>query len=251
VHKLEHQEILVVGGSRGLGLGVVEALSARGARLTVLARERAPLAALAERLGVRVVVGDATSAELPQAMLRELAPAVVVLNAGLAPPMESIDTQSWEDFSAVWNHDVRAGLHWVQAALRTPLARGSRVLLSASGAALHGSPLSGGYAGAKRMLWFMADYANAFARERDLAIHFQVLVPRQMVGGTGVGDAGAHAYAAKKRIAASEFLASFGAPMSPRTYGELVAQLLEDPACDAGTAFAFKGDTGLSSLDPT
>jgi NAD(P)-dependent dehydrogenase (short-subunit alcohol dehydrogenase family) len=53
--------------------------------------------------------------------------------------------------------DVKAGLYWLQAALNLPLKPGSRVLVVSSGAAQNGSPLSGGYAGAKRMLWFMAN----------------------------------------------------------------------------------------------
>jgi NAD(P)-dependent dehydrogenase (short-subunit alcohol dehydrogenase family) len=245
---LEGQRILVAGGSRGLGLGVVEALVARKAAVTVVARNRAQLAELRSRLGVAVVPGDVTDPALPGALLRELAPHVVVLNAGVPPPMASIHSQSWEDFSAVWNHDVKAGLHWIQAALGSPLAPGGRMLLTASGAALHGSPLSGGYAGAKRMLWFMADYANAAARERELGLHFQVLVPRQMVGGTGTGDAGSTAYAAKKGISPTEFLAGFGEPMPPRTYGELVAELLTAPRYASGTAFGLKG-TAISALD--
>jgi len=246
---LEEQTILVAGGSRGLGLGVVEALVARRARVTVLGRDPGRLHALEQRLGVRGVVGDVTDPALAHALLRDLAPKIVVLNAGLPPPMAPIHTQGWEEFSAVWNHDVKAGLFWVQAAVRTPLAPGSRVLLTSSGAAIHGSPLSGGYAGAKRMLWFMADYANGLAKELGLDIHFQVLVPRQMVGETGTGDAGATAYAKKHNISTQEFLARFGAPMPPRAYGELVADLLANPDQASGTAFALKGETGISSLD--
>jgi hypothetical protein len=33
--------------------------------------------------------------------------------------------------------------------------------VGSSGAAVNGSPMSGGYAGAKRMLWMMAKYASA------------------------------------------------------------------------------------------
>ena len=36
---LEDKTIVVTGGSRGLGLGLVEALVAQGARVTVVARE--------------------------------------------------------------------------------------------------------------------------------------------------------------------------------------------------------------------
>ena len=47
--------------------------------------------------------------------------------------------------------------------------------------------MSGGYAGAKRMLWIMANYAKD-RREKRLGIHFQAIVPLQIIGGTGVGD---------------------------------------------------------------
>ena len=40
---LERQRVLVTGGSRGLGVGVLEALVARGAEVTVLARGATPL----------------------------------------------------------------------------------------------------------------------------------------------------------------------------------------------------------------
>ena len=42
---------LVTGGSRGLGLGLVEALVNQGARVTVVARDQAALAAVKQRLG--------------------------------------------------------------------------------------------------------------------------------------------------------------------------------------------------------
>ena len=46
---------VVTGGSRGLGLGVVEALVDQGAKVTVVARGQAALAAVKQRLGVAVI----------------------------------------------------------------------------------------------------------------------------------------------------------------------------------------------------
>ena len=43
---LAQQRMLIVGGSRGLGLGVMQALMARHANVTVMARDSAGLAAL-------------------------------------------------------------------------------------------------------------------------------------------------------------------------------------------------------------
>ncbi len=109
--------------------------------------------------------------------------------------MGRLDQLSWADFTAPWETDVKGSLYWMQAALNLPLEPGSRVLVGSSGAAQNGSPLSGGYAGAKRMLWFMARYANGVSEQKALGIRFQAIVPQQMVGGTGTGDAGSQAYA--------------------------------------------------------
>ena len=77
--------------------------------------------------------------------------------------------------------------------------------------------MSGGYAGAKRMLWIMAKYANAYARAMGME-------PEQ-------------------------FLARFGAPLPPREFGEKVVSLLDDPTYAEGVAFGLKGDTGITVLD--
>ncbi|MGO7675768.1 short-chain dehydrogenase, partial [Rhizobium ruizarguesonis] len=75
--------------------------------------------------------------------------------------------------------------------------------------------MSGGYGGSKRMLWFMAKYANGVSQEKNLDIRFQAIVPRMMILGTGTGDAAAGAYASSLVITPEEFFARFGAPMPP------------------------------------
>ena len=50
---LKDKNIVVTGGSRGLGLGLVEALVAHGARVTVVARDAVALAAVHARLASR------------------------------------------------------------------------------------------------------------------------------------------------------------------------------------------------------
>ena len=249
MHTLENQPVLITGGSRGLGLGLAEALVERKARVTVLARDRAALLEAKRRLGVDVIAGDATDPELARSVLRELHPAVVVLNAGVVPAMAPLHEQTWEGFSGAWNNDVKAGFHWIQAALQLPLAPGSRVLVGSSGAAIAGSPLSGGYAGAKRMLWLMAGYANGVSAELGLGIRFQALLPRQIIAETQLGRAAAEAYARRKGVTLEDFLAGFGKPMPPRQYGAHVVSILTDPAHASATAFALRGDTGIQALD--
>jgi NAD(P)-dependent dehydrogenase (short-subunit alcohol dehydrogenase family) len=246
---LENQLALVTGGSSGLGLGIVEALVAAKANVVVVARDAQRLAEVERRLGVTTIAGDIANAGFADSLLRELHPGVLVLNAGAHPAMGPLHEQTWEGFSRVWNTDVKAGFHWLQAALRLPLARGSRVLIGSSGAAVNGSPMSGGYAGAKRMLWLMASYANGISAEQDLGIRFQAIVPMQMLAAGGVGRAGAEAYARRKGITPEAFLANFGKPMSAREFGDHVVQILVDPQHETAPAFALKGDFGIRALE--
>jgi NAD(P)-dependent dehydrogenase (short-subunit alcohol dehydrogenase family) len=246
---LKDKSIVVTGGSRGLGLGLVEALVEQGAKVTVVARDPAALAAVKQRLGVAVIAADVTDQEAAQRILADVRPDVLVLNAGTPPRMGRLDQLSWADFTATWETDVKAGLYWIQAALNLPLAPGARVLVGSSGAAQQGSPLSGGYAGAKRMLWLMAKYANGVAEQKGLSIRFQAIVPLQIIGGTGVGDAGAGAYAAAMGLERAAFLARFGAPMPPRKFGDYLVAVLDDPQYATGLAFGLKGDTGITVLE--
>jgi len=249
MESLENQRVVVTGGSRGIGLGIVEALVAEKAQVTVVARDARRLAEVKSRLGVSVISADVTDASTASAVLRDVHPSVLVLNAGASPKMAPIHEQTWDDFSAIWNHDVKAGFHWIQAALHLPLAKGSRVLVSSSGAAVAGSPLSGGYAGSKRMLWLMAKYANGAANELGLGIRFQALVQLQIVGGTGNGVGAAAAYAKKKGVSVEEFLAGFGAPLTPRQVGDHVATILTDARYENGAAFSIKGDSGIQPIE--
>ena len=246
---LKDKNVVVTGGSRGLGLGLVEALVAHDASVTVVARDADALESVRARLGVATISADVTDETAARRILAEVRPDILALNAGTTPPMGRLDQMSWADFTAVWETDVKAGLYWLQAALNLPLKPGSRVLVGSSGAAVNGSPMSGGYASAKRMLWFMAKYANGVAEQKGLGIRFQAIVPQQIIGGTGVGDAGSNAYARAAGIETEAFLARFGAPMPPRDFGEKVLSVLDDSQYGTGFAFGLKGDTGITVLE--
>jgi len=246
---LKDKIVVVTGGSRGLGLGLVETLVAHGARVTAVARDAEALASVRAKFGVATISTDVTDKAAAHRILGEVVPDVLVLNAGTPPRMGRLDQISWADFTATWETDVKAGLYWLQAAIAQPLQPGSRVLVVSSGAAIGGSPMSGGYGGAKRMLWFMAQYANGISAQQGLGIRFQAIVPQQMVPGTGVGDAGANAYARATGVTPEAFLARFGAPMPPRAFGEKVVSVLEDPKYAEGMAFGLKGDTGVTILE--
>jgi hypothetical protein len=246
---LRDKNVVVTGGSRGLGLGLVEALVDQGARVTVVARQSDALEAVQIRLGVSTIAADVRDEAAAHRILAEVRPDILALNAGAKPPMGRLDQISWADFTAPWEHDVKAGLHWLQGALNLPLKPGSRVLVVSSGAAVEGSPMSGGYGGAKRMLWFMARYANRVSEQRKLGICFQTILPRQMILGTGIGDAAAGAYARAMNIAPEAFVARFGAPMPPRVFGENVVTVLDNPMHAKGFAFGLSGDAGVTMME--
>src|SRR3982074_524431 len=132
--------------------------------------------------------------------------------------------------------------------MRAP-SPGHLVLVGSSGAAQNGSPRAGGEAGAMRVLWMMTNYANGVSAQNKLGIRFQAIVPQQIIGDTGVGDAGANAYASSMGIGRDEFLARFGTPMPPREFGEKVVSVLEDPKYAEGVVFGLKGDTGITVLE--
>jgi len=258
MENIQGKRVLITGGSRGLGLAVVEALLARGAKVTVLARQRPGLGDV-ERLGADAIQGDATDAALMDGLIADLRPSVLILNAGATPHMGAIDEQSFESFSVVWNTDVKATLYGVQAALKAPMPKGGRVLLVSSGAAMvlshpairpEAMRLSGGYIGAKRVIWLMAHNANGIAKERGLDLHFQVLLPLQLVGDTGLGRTVAGAYAERDGTTVEDHLSNrYGKPLLPKRYGEEAADVLTDLRYASGVAYGFRRDTPIMALD--
>jgi NAD(P)-dependent dehydrogenase (short-subunit alcohol dehydrogenase family) len=255
---LNGKRVVVTGGSQGLGLAMVKALVASGANVTAMSRDPSNLKAAAE-VGASVIAGDATDATLMNALIRNEAPDVLILNAGTRLPIKPIDQQGWEEFSIVWNTDVKAGLVGIQAALNTPMKRGGRILVMSSGASMvlavpfikpEDLSLSGGYVGAKRMLWFMAHSANTVSRDRDLGLHFQVLAPMQLIPGTTLGHEVAAACAEIEGISVDEHVMKrYGSVLRPPQIGEQVAELLGDPRYMEGVAYGFRSGSDILPLD--
>jgi hypothetical protein len=47
-------------------------------------------------------------------VVREEVPGALTLNAGARLPIKPIDQQNWDEFSTVWNTDVKRGLVGIQ-----------------------------------------------------------------------------------------------------------------------------------------
>jgi NAD(P)-dependent dehydrogenase (short-subunit alcohol dehydrogenase family) len=230
------ESVLITGGTSGLGRGVVEALLARSIPVTVLARDAARLEDV-QRLGAAIRQGDATDRATMDRAVAETKPTTLILNAGATPIMAALDEQTWESFDRVWSTDVKATLHGFQAAFAAPMAPGSRVIAMSSGAAIIGAPLSGSYAGAKRMIWLMARDANAIAEARGLSLRFQALLPMQLMADTPLGLTVAREYARRRGVSVEAHVAErYGTTMNACAYGERVAEWLAGAQAD-GVAF--------------
>jgi NAD(P)-dependent dehydrogenase (short-subunit alcohol dehydrogenase family) len=247
--QLEGKIAVVTGGSRGLGQGIVRALAAEDATVWALARDAGRLDQLKREVaGVQTLAADVTDPQTAQQTLGDIRPDILVLNAGATPTLAPVHQQSWEQFARTWDTDVHMTFSFGKEALLLPLAPGSAVVIISSGAAVGGSPISGGYAGAKRMQWFLAHYLQQESNTLNRDIRFVALLPRQIIGATELGHAAAAAYAAQQGISEQTFLERFGPPLTPERVGAGVVALLTDPAYRRGIAFGITGQD-LASLD--
>lgn len=216
---------LVTGASRGFGRGIAAALSAAGAQVVGVARDRGGLDGLRGELGESFtpVPADAADPVVAGALIDQYRPGVLVLNAGATPLPRPIQQHTWETFSRNWDVDVAHAFHWTREALLAPLAPGSTVVTLSSGAALRGSPLSGGYAGAKAAIRWLTEYAADESRRAGLGIRFVSLLP-QLTPETGLGAVFAAAYAARDGAGAAARGGQDGV-LTPERVGQVVAGL--------------------------
>ena len=246
---LSDQTTIVVGASRGLGRGIALALAEAGAAVVAVARTEAALAQLTGGNGDRRITAETADATDPAAASELLArhdPDVLVIVAGATPSHSPLQDQTWEGFSVNWHADVQIAFRWLGAALRKPLRPGSRVIVISSGAALHGSPLSGGYAGAKATERFMTAYAQDEARRAGLEITFTAVLPR-LTPLTDLGRPAVRAYAERNGQSEAEYVERFGEPLSPEAAGAAVIELLGTDPPAVGADYLLTG-AGLGRL---
>jgi NAD(P)-dependent dehydrogenase (short-subunit alcohol dehydrogenase family) len=166
-------------------------------------------------------------------LLDQYDPEVVILVAGANPVMRPLQHQTWETFSINWHTDVKIALNWLREALLKPLPPGSRVVVVSSGAAINGSPASGGYAGSKATQRFLAGYAHEESHRAGLDITVTAVMPRMTPLGD-VGKRGVRAYAARSGQTEQEYLKQLGEPLSPEKAGSALVDLIRaDPATTA------------------
>lgn len=221
---------LVVGASRGLGRGIALAFDKARAPVVAVARDQAALAELsADGTGIRTEATDATREEVASELIGRYHPDILILVAGAVPVGLPLHEHTWETFSVHWHADVKIAFGWLKAALLAPMRPGSRVIVISSGAAVFGSPASGGYAGAKATQRFIAAYAAEESHRAGLGITVTAVLPAMTPFGD-VGKAGIRAYTARAGKTENEYLAGAGEPLTPELAGSaLVDLVLRDP----------------------
>jgi NADP-dependent 3-hydroxy acid dehydrogenase YdfG len=227
------QTAVVTGASRGFGRAIAAALVAAGSHVVGIARDERALRAVHDELGdgFTPLAADATDEALAHDVIRRHRPNLLVLNAGVAPHMAPVHEQTWETFSRNWHADTRHVFTWTRAALREPLAPGSVVVAMSSGAALAGSPLSGGYASAKAAVRYIRGYAADESERAALDIRFVTLLP-QLTPAGGVGSIGVTGYAARQGVDRDTFIEG----LQPILTADQVAKAVLDVAADPGSA---------------
>jgi len=121
------------------------------------------------------------------------------------------------------------------------------MVIVSSMAAANGSPLSGGYAGAKRMLWFMAQYAAQEISRLKLGIHIHCLLPT-LNPSTDLGREGISAYAERASVSIEEFAKRLAPHLTPAIMGDAVIELFSNPGQWDKLAYQI-GGAGMKPLN--
>ena len=238
---------MVVGASRGLGRGIARAFADAGAPVIAVARSGSALAELATTsANVRTEIADATDEAVAWRLLDQYDPEVLVLVAGANPVMHSLQYQTWDTFSINWHADVKIAFTWLREALLKPLPPGSRVMVISSGAAINGSPASGGYAGSKATQRFIAAYAQDESRRAGLDITVTAVMPKMTPLGD-VGRRGARAYAARSGQTEEEYVQQLGELLTPEIAGSALVDLVRADPTTIAPGYLLTA-AGLQSL---
>lgn len=246
------QSAIVIGAGSGIGRSTALALAAAGAHVRAVGRHAPPLERVrADATGpgaISVSALDATDGPAMDRLIREIDPDLVVVSAGARARLALVHEQTWDSFSEPWNTDVKMSFQIGQSALRKPLRPGSQVILVSSGAGLGGSPLSGGYAGAKRMQMFLAGYLQRSADAARLGIRFVAVVPKQLLAGTELGTEAADAYAALAGVTREKYMERFPVPLGADGVAQAIVKIAHGEVAREGSIVGVSGAAGIEAL---
>ena len=118
--RLDGRKALVTGAGRGIGKAISKSLAEAGAHVTLVARSKSEIEAVAEDITSKKGVGQALDLDVSdiagaQAMIAQNGPFhILVNNAGMNRPAETLSV-STNDFDAIMDLNVRAPYFMAQA----------------------------------------------------------------------------------------------------------------------------------------
>jgi len=154
--ELEGRVVFVTGAARGLGAEIARQAYAGGAYVALVGRRLGPLEELAAQLGDRAAAFEADVGDL-DALTRAADAAVerfggidvVVANAGIAPPSDTVLTIDPAEFERTVDIDLLGQWRTVRATLPALIERRGHVLVVASIYAFFNGALNASYAASK------------------------------------------------------------------------------------------------------
>lgn len=231
---------IVTGASRGLGLGIAQALALAGRPVVLAARGEDDVRRAAEAIGAAALAVPAdVTVEADVARLVALAHErfgaidVVVNNAGAPPVLDPLERLTWERFAHGLDVDVRAAFLTTRAVAPSMRARGGGTIvnvIAARGGTLS-SPAHLSYSTAQAALAAFSRCTARVLAPDGVAVHglYPALTP---AGGVG-------------RAAAAALGVTFdGEILTAAQVGEAVVDLLSEPR----SAEWSLGPDGLAAL---
>lgn len=233
---------IVVGASRGLGLGIASAFGQAGGTVVAVARDARALTELSNKMSnVKAEAGDARDAAVAGTLMDRYHPHAVIVVAGALPKLVPLHEQTWETFSTHWDADVQITFNWLREALLKPMRPGGRVVVISSGAALEGSSIGGGYSGAKATQRFITAFAQEEADRAGLGITFTTVMPR-LTPLTDLGRPVVRAHAAEHGQTEQEYIDAMGTLLTPEAAGAAMLEIVQTDPPDVSAEYMLTGE---------
>lgn len=247
---------LVLGASKGIGLGVATALAREGARVAISSRSEAALAEAAAKVAGETAVFAADTddldrmASLPAEVAAELGPIeILVANTGGPPPGGALD-HSREEWESAYRSLVLAPRALVEAVVPAMRERGwGRIVNVSSSAGKRPSLTNAAYSVTKAaQLSLSRVFADTWA---DKGVLVNAIAPGAVASSLWVGEGGlADQTAAAKGTTREEALAAQAAkiPLGRLATEEEIADVVvflcsERASMVTGAAWAVDGGT--------
>ena len=174
--RFESKQVLVTGGTSGIGLAAAQAFAAEGARVAVTGRSEAGLSEALTALGAGALAvrNDASNLEQAKDLAGQLSKEgfqldAIFLNAGTAKfaPLEAVEEALWDE---IFDTNVKGAYFQIQALL--PLLKpGASIVINGSINARIGMPNSSVYAASKAALISLAKTLSAELLPRGVRVN--------------------------------------------------------------------------------